>query len=109
MELRIEHRYCDPDAEERKAAGIEEPGDTEAKGWQRHLSREEIDAIRAENDRKRERIWFDRLREISSFPILFVCGGNHVAPFAALLNAEGYRTTVMAESWRGANPSPNVD
>src|SRR5262245_48897596 len=63
----IEHRFCDPDAEERKALGIEESD------W-----------------RKREQVWLSRIEDCKCRRVLFVCGDDHYNAFAELLESNGF-------------------
>jgi hypothetical protein len=63
----LEHRFCDPDSEERKALGIEESD------WD-----------------KREQAWMSRIADCKCRRVLFVCGDNHYDAFAQLLESNGF-------------------
>jgi hypothetical protein len=70
----IEHRFCDPDASERKALGIDvDP-------------RKETDADR----RRREQVWLSRIADCKRKRVLFVCGDDHYDAFAQLLVTNGF-------------------
>jgi hypothetical protein len=68
---RIEHRFCDPDSQERKALGIEDP-DSERGRVQR------------------EQVWLSRIADYKHRRVLFVCGDNHYDAFAQLLESNGF-------------------
>jgi hypothetical protein len=63
----IEHRFCDPDSNERKALGIEES-----------------------DLAKREQVWLSRIADCKHRRVLFVCGDNHYDAFAQLLESNGF-------------------
>ena len=70
----IAHRFCDPDAKEREALGIE------------------VDSKKAtESDwRKREQFWLSKIENCKHKRVLFVCGDNHYDTFAQLLESSGF-------------------
>jgi hypothetical protein len=70
----IEHRFCDPDSNERKALGIEVD------------SRKETES----DWRKREEVWLSRIADCKHRRVLFVCGDNHYDAFAQLLESNGF-------------------
>jgi len=67
----IEHRFCDPDSEERKALGIEDP-----------------DSKRGRAQREQE--WLSRIADCKGKRVLFVCGDTHYDDFARLLATTGF-------------------
>jgi hypothetical protein len=66
-----EHRFCDPNSEERKALGIEDP-----------------DSERGRAQREQE--WLSRIADCKHRRVLFVCGDNHYDAFAQLLESNGF-------------------
>ncbi len=70
----IDHRFCDPDSTEKQALGIEvDP-------------RKETDSDRD----KRERFWLSKIADCKQKRVLFVCGDDHFAAFAQLLESNGF-------------------
>jgi hypothetical protein len=67
----IEHRFCDPDSEERKALGIEDPDSKRGRA-------------------QRERVWLSRIAGCKHRRVLFVCGDTHYDAFAQLLASNGF-------------------
>src|SRR5215469_336191 len=62
----IDHRFCDPNTEERNARGIGDDWD------------------------KRERFWLDQISGYKDRNVLFVCADDHYERFAAKLIAAGF-------------------
>lgn len=97
-----EHRFCDPDSSERDAIGI--PSITEIKeklGLRRFHSPEEEQILCQEEKRyfpRRERFWFDRIKDKLHEPIIFVCGYKHVKSFKSLLTKEGCDVKVLNQT-----------
>jgi hypothetical protein len=67
----IEHRFCDPDSEEREALGIEEPDSERGRA-------------------QREQVWLSRIADCQHRRVLFVCGDTHYDSFAQLLATNGF-------------------
>jgi hypothetical protein len=97
--LAISHRLCDPNNEERAKLGIHQEGDIRVQAFPSSLSEPEVAARLADSNAKREKYWLDQLRSLDLWPVLFVCGADHVATFCQLLNHEGIATHVAAEDW----------
>jgi hypothetical protein len=55
-------------------------------------------AVRASHA-TRERYWLDEILSLDVWPLLFVCGANHVHPFRTSLQAEGIDFDVAADDW----------
>jgi hypothetical protein len=108
----IGHEYCDPDSAERIALGISEVNQNLIAGelWHKLPSgtpRDVIERAAAADPRvrrsyeAREREWIRRLNARDLFPVLFVCGAFHVAPFSELAKADGLSVVVLEEDWDG--------
>ena len=67
----IEHRFCDPDTKEREALGIEDPDSKHGRA-------------------QREQVWLSRIADCKLRRVLFVCGDEHYADFAQLLESNGF-------------------
>lgn len=72
--LGIEHRFCDPDRQERQAFNISDAD-------------------------KREMFWLWRLSDSFERNVLFVCGDSHVNTFQVKLVAQGIKVGVLGTGW----------
>jgi len=106
-ELCLAHCYCDPDTVERTALDIEGMPAIKNRIFfaaRRGATQDERDEeakpqIRNSND-KREREWLSRLTSQNLFPVLFVCGADHVDSFAALLWKHDINVHVVHRDWQ---------
>ncbi len=73
-QLNIEHRFCDPNTEERKKLGID-------------------------NDHKREQVWFERIKDLENSKTLFICGSLHLDTFKNLLENSDVKTDILSDHW----------
>ena len=65
----------------------------------RDYSQQEIrQQIQASYDR-REQYWLDRILELDCWPVLFICGANHVESFGSKLRASGLSAKVLISDW----------
>jgi hypothetical protein len=105
----LQHLLCDPDMQERKKWGIENPPDVIVKALIANLQQEETERLAQHEYRKRELFWLLKSFALTSFPDLFICGGMHVVPFSQLLNWAGFETKVLEESWTPNQTWEGVD
>jgi hypothetical protein len=93
------HRYCDLDKAPRSAAGVRHVHDIKADGFINGRSTEKIEQeIRASHS-IRERHWLTELLHLNNWPVLFICGAEHVLPFQQLLQENGLSAEVAAHDW----------
>ena len=90
--LGVHHQLSDPSPEERYKLCIRQDNDIRAEHMLDEWTREEIEAdvlLRGStpSDRIREQFWLRKIQELDVWPLLFICGANHFASFAALLRA----------------------
>lgn len=101
--LDILHRYCDPNRDQRQALGIMQENPIKAtahiRGWDRRRIRQEILASHL----AREQYWLQQIRELDRWPLLFVCGANHVGSFKKLLSTNDIRVRVGRRDWAPAS------
>ena len=64
---------------------------------------DEIAQRKAESHEKRERYWLEQLRRFDKWPVLFVCGAEHVTSFRNLLEQENITVFVAATDWTSNN------
>ena len=95
-QMRIRHRYCDPDRGERRTCGLKVGGEL----WDQANAismetRRDVVVVWREEVRKgfqaREDFWLGRLkvRGLDKVAVIFVCGADHVDTFKATLGANG--------------------
>lgn len=97
--LGLPHCFCEPGRDERSALGIQQGSDVEITGWIRGWSKDELKQHLLAEFNKRETVWFDRLLGFDKWPILFVCGANHVPSFSSLLQERGVEVEVLETCW----------
>jgi hypothetical protein len=97
--LKIPHRSCDPNRIERTKLDIWQENDIRISVFPSTLPESEVKKRVADSYKKRERYWLERLRSLNLWPVLFVCGANHVASFCRLLKGEGIVAYIAAEDW----------
>jgi hypothetical protein len=59
--------------------------------------------LQASHDR-REQYWLDRILELDCWPVLFICGADHVDSFGAKARGCGLSVKVLISDW---SPSAN--
>jgi hypothetical protein len=95
----VSHRYCDLGGAQRSAAGVRHVNDIKADGIIHGWSTEKIEQeIRASHS-IRERHWMTELLDLNNWPVLFICGAEHVLPFQQLLQENGLSAEVAASDW----------
>lgn len=106
---KIKHRFCDPDNAERVRLGIcLDENLMRAQGQLDGLSEIDIASRIATEHAKRERYWLAEIQTLNQWPILFICGANHVGNFRALLEQEGFIVFVAAADW-ASNGIPHAN
>lgn len=93
QELGIFHQYSDPNQVERDALGIQSVETDLARRIALGLPKTpQAELLKREQEEfiKREEEWFRRISGLDRWPMLFVCGINHVPTFSAKLQACGF-------------------
>lgn len=103
-ELSLKHQFSDPTQEERWNLGIRQDNDIRAEHFNDGWSQEQIEGdVRARgkvvSDRIRERYWWNRIRELDTWPLLFICGADHYSSFSALLTRQGVKVIESYRDW----------
>ncbi len=101
--LGIPHRFCDPNRTQRAELKIRQENDIRISAFPSTLPESEVAARLAESHAKRERYWLEQLCGLNLWPVLFVCGADHVASFCHLLKQEAIVTHVAAKDWASNN------
>lgn len=101
-ELGVRHLYCDPNWAERHALGILDVRYERLKHkWSNNRARRE----EANCERLREGEWLRRINDLNIWPLLFICGANHLRSFRRGAEAEGIAVNVLESEW-DADPIP---
>jgi len=96
--------YVDPDNAERVALGIADVTviRAELRDARGRIADAEIAAkeraVRC-SDQKREREWIRRLRGHNRFPVLLVCGADHVQSFCTQAGKHGLTVEIVVKDW----------
>jgi hypothetical protein len=95
----LTHQFCDPTTSERVMLQIWQESDIRAQSLFSTPQEAQISALIAESHAKRERYWLAQIRKTDSWPVLFVCGADHVESFYRLLELNGIVAHVAAADW----------
>jgi hypothetical protein len=83
----VPHLFCDPTyAERTDLALLERSADC--------------------GDARRESEWLQRIAGRDAFPLLMICGANHVDPFTRMCSEAGYEVIVIEPDWAPQIPTP---
>jgi hypothetical protein len=99
-DLDLPHLFCEPDRSERDVLGAAEETLIRMQALMNVQSEEVVQAQLEEQFRIRETVWLQRLEGLSVWPVLFVCGANHVRSFSARLAAPGVSVKVVHPNWQ---------
>jgi predicted XRE-type DNA-binding protein len=99
--LQIEHKFCDPNMSKRTELGIFQENQIRVQNWisNSQLSESEIAELVIVSHGKREQYWLEQLRSLNVWPVLFICGSNHVTSFHKLIEQQGFVAHIAADDW----------
>lgn len=108
LDLGLQHCFCDPSPAEKIRLNIQQENDvrTHAQGFLHNCSEDEINTRIQDEYKKREKYWLEQLQSFDKWPLLFICGANHVESFSKLLIATGIEVLVASKDWE---PRGNSD
>jgi hypothetical protein len=93
------HRYCDLDEAQRRAAGVRHEHEIKVVGFFSRWGTEKIEQEIRASYSIRERHWMKELLDLDGWPVLFICGAEHVLAFQQLLQENGLSVEVAAHDW----------
>lgn len=93
------HKYCDPDRAEQAKLGIREACVVRYDVREKHLPEEQITQLIWEEDLKREPCWLCKIQELNVWPLLFICGSDHIKSFTQLLSTIATAVHVVNQNW----------
>lgn len=94
------HRYCDLDTARRRDAGVRHVHHIKHAGFMNDWSAERVEQELRESHSIREQHWMKELHCLNKWPVLFVCGAEHVLPFGKLVQENGLSVEVAAHDWQ---------
>lgn len=97
--LSLGHMYCDPDQTQRANLRIQSENHIRISGWLGNWGEETIEREVRNSHSIRERYWLHQLAGLHSWPVLFICGANHIESFSRVLAAGGMSPVVLAQDW----------
>jgi hypothetical protein len=68
-------------------------------GFINNWSAEKIEEESKTSHSIRERHWLTELLNLNNWPVLFICGAEHVSPFQQLLQENALSAEVAAPDW----------
>lgn len=98
--LGLGYRACDPGTEERRRLGIPECADDPTDPEQQDC--------RAKNGCMREYYWLQCLKDFAQWPVLYLCGEEHIETFRKKLLSEGIKVVKCSPTKRTCTLCPKV-
>jgi len=96
----LPHRYCDPDNEQRRDLNIRDEQNIQDEGFNCNWNPERIEEEVAASHAIRERHWLTLLLQLDRWPVLFVCGDNHIDSFCQMLKNNNLHVDAKARDWQ---------
>lgn len=97
--LRLLHQLSDPPPDVRRQLSIEGVSDLKLKGFMNDWPQERVESEVRQSHDKRELHWISQLLTLNAWPVVFVCGADHVEPFVAKLLAHGLLVEIVCGDW----------
>lgn len=97
--LDLPYVFCEPNRQERVDLGVTQENDIRIFAFMNEKTSEYVEAALKDQFHRRESFWLDRIEAIGTWPVLFICGANHVPSFTALLQETGVECEVLYHNW----------
>ena len=98
--LGLPHIVCELNRQERVVLGIEQENEIRISAFLNGKSEEDVEVALKEQFLRRESVWLERVEALGTWPVLFICGANHVPSFSALLRQRGVDCEVLDADWQ---------
>lgn len=98
--LGLPHMFCELNRQERLVLGIEQENEIRISAFMNGKSLEDVEAALKEQFLRRESVWLQRVEALGAWPVLFICGANHVPSFSTLLRQRGVECEVLDADWQ---------
>jgi hypothetical protein len=100
--LALKHWFVDPDEKERSRLKIESHQDIQLRRIRQNLPWD-LESIKTDSAFSiRELYWLERILENDTWPILMICGADHVSSFPARCEHRGIHVQLHAPDWEPA-------
>lgn len=97
--LGIVHIYCDPNRKQRAKLGIQQENDIRVSYIFKNIDEQNILNKIRDSHRKRELVWLKAINNVNKWPVLLVCGADHVNSFSSLAKEEGCVPEIFRKDW----------
>ena len=98
--VRIPHRYCDPDNEIRSNLNIVDEQDIRTEAFFRDWDESKVESEVGNSHSFRELYWLGQIMSFNIWPLLFVCGSNHIGSFSNILQENHIEIEIIAKDWK---------
>ncbi len=98
-DLKIAHLYCEPSQSVREQLGVRGHNAIEQDAWFYRWPPEQKLAERAKEFAIRENYWSVQLVRADTWPVLFVCGAEHIQSFSTMLKFHEVESRVVCNDW----------
>ncbi len=95
----LPHKYCDPERNIQELMGISPPHVIKYLANRNKCSKEETQKQEWNENLKREPCWLCQIQDLNIFPLLFICGSDHVESFSKLLSAASFIVHIAHNKW----------
>ena len=95
----IVHKYCDPNREKRANLNISQENDIRASAIFNNWSEDKIQEEILLSHNRRESYWMDMLYKLNQWPVLFICGADHVQSFSHVLRNNDIDVEIIECDW----------
>ncbi len=104
----VKHKYCDPSSEQQKIMGIEKCGyfsripklpEISRPKDLKNITQAEADKLERQENLKREPFWLCKIQDLDTWPIIFICGSDHVPTFSNLLRTATFTVIAVNKKW----------
>ncbi|MFA6521826.1 MAG: hypothetical protein WCT53_05595 [Candidatus Gracilibacteria bacterium] len=102
--LKIKHKFCDPNREEREKNGILSDGEIiKNLGLPKQLDSENLRRLEEEKKKdfkRREQFWFDKISDsLQNINVIFVCGTDHLEGLQLRFNENGIQSRILDDKF----------
>ena len=95
----IRHLYCDPNSQTRNRLGVRQEAEIRIAASFANHSEERVRQLIQESYDLREQYWLDQILTLDCWPVLFICGANHVDSFRTKIEARGLSASILTRDW----------
>jgi hypothetical protein len=97
--LGLPHTYCDPSRAERLKLGTTTEGEIRFEAKEQGWTDAETNERLAAHSAIREKVWLERIIKLDTWPVLLVCGADHVPTFSRRAAEQGCKVALADADW----------